>query len=189
MARRKTITREDILEAAFKLVASEGFGHFTARNVATKVGSSTQPIYLEFKNMDDLKDAVYEKIYHYLGDEVFPVRHTGDIIVDMCLNYIHFAKREKKLYFALYLDSAADGNRMEEFSKKYFAKKIQEDAYYRDFDDEKLNSLRLGSWITATGIASLMSAGIIHPSDEEIIQFLEDGNKAIEALDHPIQVN
>lgn len=186
MARRKTITREDILDAAFKLVATEGFGHFTARNVAQKVGSSTQPIYLEFKNMDDLKDAVYEKIYHYLGDEVFPVSHTGDVVVDMGLNYIHFAKREKKLYYSLYLDSATDGERMERFSHDFFLRMIRKDPHYANLSAEKIESLHIGSWIVATGIASLATSGIIHPTDDEIIALIKDGIQMIVDLDHPI---
>ena len=189
MARRKTITREDILEAAFQLVASEGFGHFTARNVALRVGSSTQPIYLEFKNMDDLRDAVYDKIYHYLGDEVFPVLHTGDAVVDMGLNYIKFARRERKLYYALYLDSASDGPRMENFSHEFFKRQVALDPHYSNLSEEKIDSLHIGSWITATGIASLMSSGIIHPTDEEIILLIQDGVKSIEALDHAIKID
>jgi sialic acid synthase SpsE len=58
MARRKTITREQILEASYELVSVDGFAHFTARNIANKIGCSTQPIYLEFKNMGELKDEI-----------------------------------------------------------------------------------------------------------------------------------
>lgn len=189
MARRKTITREDILNAAFKLVATEGFGHFTARNVAQKVGSSTQPIYLEFKNMDDLKDAVYEKIYHYLGEEVYAIPHTGDVVVDMALNFVHFAKREKKLYYSLYLDSATDGERMEKFSHDFFLEMVRKDPNYADLPEEKVESLQVGSFIATTGLASLASSGIIHPTDEEIVALIKDGINMIVNLDHPIHIS
>jgi hypothetical protein len=33
----------------------------------------------------------------YLAKEVFPVKHTGNTIVDLALNYIHFATSESKL--------------------------------------------------------------------------------------------
>lgn len=55
MARKKTITREQILAAAYEVAATDGFTRFTARNIANKMNCSTQPIYLEFKNMDDLR--------------------------------------------------------------------------------------------------------------------------------------
>lgn len=66
MARKKTITREQILAAAYEVAATDGFTRFTARNIANKMNCSTQPIYLEFKNMDDLRQALFEQIYdHY----------------------------------------------------------------------------------------------------------------------------
>lgn len=46
---KKTITKEQILTAAYEVVATEGFSKFTARNIANKMKCSTQPIYLEFK--------------------------------------------------------------------------------------------------------------------------------------------
>lgn len=186
MARKKTITRDDILNAAFKVVANEGFAHFTARNVASKVGSSTQPIYLEFKNMQDLREAVFNKIYYYLEDEVFSVSHTGDAIVDLGLNYIHFAQNEKKLYYALYLDDATDGERMLKFSWRYFVKFAMHDEKYASLPKEELSRLHIGTWTVATGIASLMSSGIISPTDDEIIKMIEAGISSIEAIKTPI---
>ena len=55
MARKKTITHDQILNAAYDLVVEQGFKSFTARNIAKKMNCSTQPIYLEFKNMAELK--------------------------------------------------------------------------------------------------------------------------------------
>ena len=94
MARKKTITRDQILKAAYEVVATEGFTRFTARNIAAKMKCSTQPIYLEFKNMDDLKSALINQIYDYLATEVFPIERRGDVIVDLTLNYIGFANKE-----------------------------------------------------------------------------------------------
>jgi AcrR family transcriptional regulator len=62
MARKKTITRDQILNAAYEVVAKEGFSRFTARNIAAKMKCSTQPIYLEFKNMDELKKVLVKEI-------------------------------------------------------------------------------------------------------------------------------
>lgn len=112
MVRKKTITKEQILAAAYEVAATEGFTRFTARNIANKMNCSTQPIYLEFKNMDDLRQALFEQIYDYLQYEVFPVEHTGNTIIDLAFNYIHFARREKKLYRSLYLEEYGGGKEM-----------------------------------------------------------------------------
>ncbi len=47
--------------------------------------------------MDDLKQALFAQIYEYLKHEVFPVVHTGNTIIDLAVNYIDFANREKKI--------------------------------------------------------------------------------------------
>ena len=71
MARKKTILKSQILETAYQVVKTEGFEGFTARNIAKKMDCSTQPIYLEFKNMDDLKQELVEKIKTYINETIY----------------------------------------------------------------------------------------------------------------------
>ncbi|WP_429968514.1 TetR/AcrR family transcriptional regulator [Enterococcus sp. DIV2371] len=187
--KKKTITKEQILAAAYEVAANEGFSKFTARNIANKMNCSTQPIYLEFKNMDDLKHALFEQIYDYLKYEVFPVEHTGNTIVDLALNYIHFANREKKLYSSLYLEEYGGGREMQNFSYNYFMDVVKEDPKYMDLPNDKLVSLLNGTWIIATGIAALMSSNIIHPTDIQIEKMIQDSINAILSLKDPIEVD
>ncbi|MBO0483052.1 TetR/AcrR family transcriptional regulator [Candidatus Enterococcus courvalinii] len=189
MARKKTITREQILAAAYEVVATEGFSRFTARNIASKMKCSTQPIYLEFKNMDDLKTELFEQIYSYLSNEVFPVEHTGHKIIDLAYNYIHFANSEKRLYRSLYLDEYGGGEAMQEFSYNYFTDAVKQDAAYANLSKEQIESLHNGTWIVATGIAALMSSGIIHPTDVQIEKLIQDSIDAILVQEEPIKVD
>lgn len=189
MARKKTITKDQILNAAYEVVATEGFSKFTARNIATKMKCSTQPIYLEFKNMDDLKEELFEKIHQYLAKEVFPVMHTGNTIVDLALNYIHFAKNESKLYRALYLEEYGGGKRMQEFSYSYFSNAVKKDPEYEKLNDMEINSLHMGTWIVATGIAALMTSGIIRPSDQQIERLMREAIDQILERTEPIDID
>lgn len=188
MARKKTITRDQILDAAYEVVASEGFGRFTARNIAAKMKCSTQPIYLEFKNMEDLKMALIHKVHHYLGTVVFPVEHTGNHLIDLALNYIGFATRERRLYRAMYLEEYGGGKQMQEFSYGYFSKTVRSDPNYAHLTDEELASLHSGTWIVATGIAALMSSGIINPDQEQIIKLMQESVDGILNREEPIEI-
>ena len=178
MARKKTITKEQILTAAYEVVATEGFSKFTARNIANKMKCSTQPIYLEFL-----------KIHKYLAKEVFPVKHTGNTIVDLALNYIHFATSESKLYRALYLEEYGGGKKMQEFSYHYFTEAVKADPEYANLNDVQIDSLHMGTWVVATGVAALMTSGIIHPSEEQIIHLMKDSIEAILERDEPIDID
>jgi len=103
MARKKTITRDQILKAAYEVVAKEGFARFTARNIAAKMKCSTQPIYLEFKNMEDLKQSLLKAIFDYLSAEVLPKEPSGPQLVAFGFPYIAFSTKPPQLYKSLYL--------------------------------------------------------------------------------------
>ena len=179
MARRKTITREHILNATHEVVATEGFSGFTARNIASKMKSSTQPIYLEFKNMEELREAFFEEVEDYLRNEVFNKEVSGDPIIDLTLNYVEFARKEKMLFRALFVEDHAGGQLLNEFGLKMFIEKAKDSELYQGVSDEELNTSFLGNWITATGLASLATSERIHPTIEEMVSILNIVNKSI----------
>ena len=172
--RRKVYTKDQILKAAYDVVAKEGFKGFTARNIAKKMGISTQPIYLEFKNMEDLKNTLLDPIFEQLKEDVFPIERTGDKIIDLGLNYIYFAKKHHSLYMALYIDEHGDGKKMHDFSYNYFREIVKEDERYNQLSDDYIDAL-----------ASLMSSNIMHPTEEQIIALIKRTIDSILALDNP----
>ncbi len=64
MVRTKVYTKEKILNVAEKILVDKGFSNLTARNIADTMGISTQPIYLELVNMDDLKRTLIKSLFH-----------------------------------------------------------------------------------------------------------------------------
>ncbi|MBO0477426.1 TetR/AcrR family transcriptional regulator [Vagococcus sp. DIV0080] len=179
MARRKTITREHILNAAHEVVSTEGFSGFTARNIASKMKSSTQPIYLEFKNMDELREAFFEEVETYLRDDIFSKSISGDPIIDLTLNYVDFAKKEKMLFRALFVEDHADGKLLNEFGFQMFLAKAKGIEEYEGMSDEAIHTAFLANWITATGLASLATSERMNATNEEMIQIVKLVNKSL----------
>ena len=70
MARKKEIDREKILDIAYKIALREGIENLTARSIAEVGHFSTQPIYLEFKNMKGLRKEVLERVLNSLRDQI-----------------------------------------------------------------------------------------------------------------------
>ncbi len=60
--------REAIVDAAFAIAREEGFDGITARSVSSRLGCSVAPIYVNFKTIDDLLDAVIERITALAGE-------------------------------------------------------------------------------------------------------------------------
>ena len=104
MARKESITIQDILDTAFAMAREEGFSNGTARKVAAKAGCSTQPIFRVYKNMDELWHAVYEKAVVFFHDyyDLFPRTGTKPFS-NLGMAYIAFAREEKHLFQLLFL--------------------------------------------------------------------------------------
>ena len=66
MPRATKFLKEDIIEAASAVVKKEGLSAINARRVAKELGCSVQPIFYQFENMEDLRQATIlhiQKIY------------------------------------------------------------------------------------------------------------------------------
>lgn len=169
MARRKSITREQILNAAYQLVLAEGFSKFTARNVASRMKCSTQPIYLEFDNMDDLREQVMLKIQTYLLDNIFSKVITGNVLHDLVLNYVQFAEENRTLYRTLYVEEYIDAKELNDFNRTLFMSHMNQDEVFEKLTVEQKENCFITSWVMATGIATLNASGMYNPTQEDII--------------------
>ena len=123
---KSKFTAEDIIDAAFLIVRSEGAEKCSARAIAHELNSSTMPIYSCLSSMKELKEAVLKKALDLLISYETKVR-TGDVLLDMGIGYIMFAKTEKHLFRMLFpvtltdngsefsnpsaIESAPDGSR------------------------------------------------------------------------------
>ena len=188
MVRKKVYTKEQILASAIEMVEKDGFNKFTARNIAKHMNISTQPIYLEFKNMEDLKENVLEHIFSNLFQNVFPKTVTGDPVIDLALNFIRYAYANPRIFRALYVEESGLGQKIYDKSFTSFSKLLRSTDKYKDIDELHLDALHIRSWITATGLAILTTSGIFKPTDEQLIKLLEDVVAAILANPNPIHV-
>ncbi|WP_207694970.1 hypothetical protein DOK67_0002723 [Enterococcus sp. DIV0212c] len=169
MVRKKVHTKQHILAAARELLIEKGFSFITARNVAEHMGISTQPIYLEFKNMEDLKLTLLKTTHEFLESEFFSVKQTSDSLANLGLNYIDFAKTENKLYISLYIDQHSYGQELRQLSYELFQKIVKKDLRYTDSSTEQLEKLHMNLLIAATGLASLTSSGVLTQTEEQLI--------------------
>jgi AcrR family transcriptional regulator len=94
-------TREDIVDAAFRLVREGGWEAFSVPAVAKAIGSSTMPIYSQFANARELEDAVAVKALKLLKERMLE-KISGDVWIDQAITFLRFAVEEKFLYRTLW---------------------------------------------------------------------------------------
>lgn len=105
MSRRSSTSKEEMIEAAFQLVRKDGLDALTARNLAARIGCSTQPIMYRFPNLAELRDLVCKRADEY---------HTAYLLADnnllgIGLRYIEFAGKETNLFRLLFQSGHFDG--------------------------------------------------------------------------------
>ncbi|HNR04778.1 MAG TPA: TetR/AcrR family transcriptional regulator, partial [Bacillota bacterium] len=90
-------TREQIIDAAFEIARAEGIDNVTMRKIAHRMGSSVAPIYVNFKSINELIEALIEKIAD-IGQQLIAEENTGSPFADIGRASIRFAMEYSVLF-------------------------------------------------------------------------------------------
>ena len=172
MARKKEIGRNKILSIAYKMVVKDGIESLTARNIAKAGHFSTQPLYLEFNSMEDLRKEVLRKIADNLKNNILQKSYTGKPLIDMDLSYIDFAKEEENLFRAMFVDGKFGSKIIADTLIDFGIEKFKEQYPDSNYSTDKIRSVVIANWITTSGIASLIVNKIATFTQTQIINVL-----------------
>ena len=110
MPKKTTTTKEAIVEGAFQLVREKGHEFLTARNLASFLGCSTQPVMYQFPNLELLKEQAYQRA------DAFHTAYLleGEDLLEIGLRYIRFAQDEPRLFRFLFQTNRFSGLSLED---------------------------------------------------------------------------
>lgn len=172
MARKKEISKEKILNTAYKMAVKGGIEGLTARNIAKAGHFSTQPLYLEFDNMEDLRAQVLEKISTDLRTNVLQQKFTGDPLIDLDLSYIDFAEKHVNLFRAMFVDGKFGSKVIADTLMDLGVEKFNEQYPDTGYEADKINNIVVANWISTTGMAALVVNKIASFNQNQIINVL-----------------
>lgn len=173
VARKKEIDKQRILDAAYKLAVKDGIEGLTARNIAKAVRCSTQPIYLEFQNMGDLRSQVLNRITSELRNNTLQQNFTGDPLIDLDLSYIYFAKEHTGLFRAMFVDGKFGTKVVSDTLMELGIQKFEEQFDASQFSNERIRHIVVTNWVSATGIAALQINQMVDFTQDQIVNVLE----------------
>ena len=173
MAPKNKFTKEEMVEAALRVVRANGIDALTAKTMADALGTSTQPIFTAFGSMDGIKKEVYAaaiRVYDRYTEaglqERIPFFGVG-------MQYIRFAREEPELYRLLFLTRAQDKSFSAMRSMLHLQALVrptlmniyriteqEADLYFRDL------------WFVVHSLSTLIVTGDCPYSDREIGQVL-----------------
>lgn len=172
MARRKTISKERILDVAYKMAITNGLEGMTARSIAKTGHFSTQPLYLEFNNMNEIRTEALDRISHELRTKILQQNYTGDALIDLDLSYINFAKKHVNLFRAMFVDGKFGNQVIADTLMDLGIEKFKKQFKDADYSEKKIRDIVVSNWISATGMATLVINQIADFSQGQIINVL-----------------
>jgi AcrR family transcriptional regulator len=103
--------RPALIEAAARLIATEGASALTLRRVADEVGTSTMAIYTHFGGMPELRRAVRQEGFARLAAHLANVDETDDPVADLAMlgaAYYENAISNPHLYRVMFMEQPLD---------------------------------------------------------------------------------
>lgn len=167
-------TRADITKAALDVTREKGISGLTARELATKLGSSVKPIFGQFQNMEEVQQEVLASandLYQsYLQEDIPsgkypPYKASG-------MSYIRFAKEEKELFKLLFMRDRS-GEKIEE-NKKEIEPLLELIAKNTGLSKDEAYLFHLEMWLYVHGIATMIATSYLDWDIEFISKVLTD---------------
>ncbi len=160
--------RTALLEAAARLIATEGPGGLTLRRLVDEVGTSTMAVYTHFGGMQSLRQEVRREGFARLRAHLDGVRPGTDPLADLVRlgwAYHDNALENPNLYRAMFMDHtepAADGIGLDTFEQLVAGVDRCLDAgRFRPADPY---GLALQLWSMAHGVIALQLSGLLDAS-------------------------
>ena len=167
------VTREKIVEIALTIVRAEGEQALNARNIASMLNCSTQPVFSNFASMEELRAAVIEGAYkifdEYTRREVESGRYPEYKATGMA--YIRFVKEEKALFMLLFMRSRQEEHQAE---TEHFKRSVALAGGNIGLNDNKASLFHLEMWIFVHGIATMLATGYLDIEYDNVSTMISD---------------
>ena len=156
MPAKKQITKEKILTEAVEIVRQSGISALNMRSLANACKCSTQPIYLSFSGMEELKNEVTKEIVilfdNFIGNVIKEGKYPEYKAVGM--GYVLFARKEKQLYRFLFMGEHEKSG----IEQGSFDRYVQIIMKNYSISKEKAEMLHLEMWLFVYGIAAMQAS-------------------------------
>lgn len=154
------ITKDDIVKTAVSLVRENGTDAINARAIAAALGCSTQPIFSNFADMDELFNEALHSAYRiylaFLENEAKSEKHPRYKSFGMA--YIKFAAEEKELFKLLFMRDRTG----EAFTVTAdFEESVQIIMKSCNLSYEKATLMHMELWSCVHGIAVMLATSFL----------------------------
>ena len=179
MARKETITKEEILKAAFQMTREEGFAQVSARTLAARAGCSTQPIFRVYKNVEELGEDLFGRAIEFFSTYCAGFAKVSSTpFVNMGIAYIRFAQEERQLFKLLFMSENRHGKSLYDLLNGNSGTVVREIGNAKVHGCKDPSGMFMRMWICIHGSACMSLTGDYDLPEDETIKLLEESYKA-----------
>ena len=179
MARKESITRAMLLDAACALLKEEGEENLTVRKVAARANCSTQPIFRIFKGMEELTAEVFRLLAGQFGEAAGKEQTSSKLpFVGLAMSYIHCAKNSPHVFRFLFLPGGTPTIGMYDILNGAEGRVATQLKAARAMGVADPGGLFSRLWIFVHGAACMSTTGDFDLNDKETIAMLEGAFQA-----------
>lgn len=146
-----------IVDAALEIAKEKGFSGITARNVANRLNSSVAPIYVNFAAVDDLVEAVVQRVFA-ISEELFAKQNGKSLYENMGKASLAFAREYPVLFWELSLQPNPYMTSYETIENA-MVEALAEDTAMQDWTLEERKRLLLKLRIFQMGLSVMVANG------------------------------
>jgi AcrR family transcriptional regulator len=158
MAPKTQFTKEQIIEAAFNIACRDGLEGISVRKIAAELGSSVAPVYVNFGDLEDVRNAVVDKIVR-ISREILEETDTGRPFRDIGLASIRFARR----YPVISRDLTLRPNRyLQAYRSRMdlpLSERMEDDPDLVEFSPDQRRELLFRMQVFQTGLTVMTATG------------------------------
>ena len=182
MARKATISKEVILDAALKMLIRDGYASVNVKTLAAEIGCSTQPIVWHFENMEGLRRALAEYAMVYAAKKAATdSANKLESFEFLGRSYVKMALKEPNLFKFLYLGENPMGKpyNLKDVGRAKNKEMIAMIAAQTGLNEEQVIRFVRNTIIYSHGIATMLATGVLKGTEKEMMDMI---NKAADAF-------
>jgi AcrR family transcriptional regulator len=185
MPPKKRFTKEQILEAAFEIAKEEGISGITIRKVATRMGASIAPIYVNFNDVEQLTQEVIRKVVR-ISQQMIKEQRTGNPFLDVGMASLRFAREYTVLCKDLMFNHAYLQKEYEQEMAPILLEQMREDRDLEPFSDEERMYILLKMKIFHIGLTAMLATDLLPAEldEQSLIELLQSTGTDVIAAAH-----
>jgi AcrR family transcriptional regulator len=167
MPQKSRFSRQELIDAAMRVVQRSGLRELSARKVAEELGSSTAPVYSYFGSMSELEKEVMNRAKDMLL-EYTRKPYTDRFFLNMGTGVVLFARDHCELFRALFMERSDFKSIVGQILDS-LRDELVHDTRFDEMSKEEKDHLIHKMWILTHGLASLICVGLISRKSESFI--------------------